>query len=116
MSAPVEHGLDCKCADCRLALVLFDALEASMRERDATPSYIFADVLAAAQAASTVGWRPPLPGSETEWGRRWADCGIVQKFRSREAAEEYDDVPAEHAFAGSRLVRRQLGPWIEVQS
>lgn len=58
----------------------------------------------------------PLPDSETEWGRRWPDSGITQPFPSRAAAEEYEGVPPEHAFAGSRLVCRTLGPWIEVTS
>ncbi|MFC3454038.1 hypothetical protein [Amycolatopsis speibonae] len=68
-----------------------------------------------AENALEAGWRPPQTDDETEWGRQWPESGIVQSFPTREAAEEYDDVPPEHAFAGSRLVRRRLGPWEQVE-
>lgn len=65
---------------------------------------------AVCDAILAAGWRPPLPDSETEWGRRWPGPNVVQEFgRSREDAENA-------CYPNTQLVRREVGPWIEVQS
>lgn len=54
----------------------------------------------------------PLPDSETEWGYRIPD-GFVSLEPSEAMARRWVDM----AFPGQRvLVRREVGPWIEVQS
>jgi len=57
------------------------------------------------------GWRPPLLDSETEWGYRIPD-GFVSLEPSEAMARRWVDM----AFPGQRvLVRREVGPWVEVQ-
>lgn len=49
----------------------------------------------------------PLPDSETEWGRRWPDGPVRGISNSRAQAEGT-------IFPTTQLVRREVGPWIEV--
>ncbi|MGW3992395.1 hypothetical protein ACWEF6_02795 [Amycolatopsis sp. NPDC004772] len=49
------------------------------------------------------------PGSETEWGRRWMGTGVIQEFGDRR--EDAEDA----CYPNTQLVRREVGPWTEVQ-
>lgn len=63
---------------------------------------------AALAAIDAAGWRPPLPGSETEWGRRWPDGTVRCISDSRAQAEDT-------IFPATQIVSREVGPWTEVQ-
>jgi hypothetical protein len=74
-----------------------------------------ADARLVADQFLAAGWRPPLPDSETQWGYRFGsgavDCVGTEKRARSEALRAIE-------MTGSRvaLVRREVGPWIEVTS